>query len=564
MVTQISTQRVTSDGTIAQACGAARAVPRDGLRGLAENWRSDLVSGFIVFLIALPLSLGIAVASGAPPMAGLISAIIGGVMVSIIGGSSISVNGPAAGLIVVVLASVERFGGGLPGYRATLAAIVVAGIALVIAGRLGAGRLASFFPATVAHGMLAAIGIIIMSKQLPYMLGVAPHWKEPLELIAAIPDIVAHANPVVALIGTVSLVLLIVHSRTHFKRLKRIPGPIIVVAVAAYLGGLFALDRAHDYSLFGARYHVDPLQSLIFLPGNLEDGFISPDFSLWRTYPFWLSVISIMFVQGVESLLSLSAISRLDPFRRKPDSSRDIAAVGLASILAGMVGGLPVITEIVRSGANIASGARTRFSNFFHGLFILLSLVLASGLLSKIPLSALAALLLFTGYRLAAPRVFKEIDALGRDQTIVFVTTVILVLATDLLVGVLAGIAIKLVLHVKRGANLLDLFMTNVAVAAHGDGSVDIGVGGVLAFSNYLKLNGKLESLPSGREVRLDLSHARLVDHTVMERLSRFAEDYEKDGGRFSVIGVSGHVRASDHPLAAHWLDGQTVTCRPV
>ncbi|MDQ5935901.1 MAG: hypothetical protein QG574_3222 [Cyanobacteriota bacterium erpe_2018_sw_21hr_WHONDRS-SW48-000092_B_bin.40] len=531
-----------------------KPLPQDGLTGLRQHWKTDIMSGFIVFLIALPLSLGIAMASGVPPMAGIISAIVGGVLVSLISGSHVTINGPAAGLIVVVLCSVDRLGGGSLGYKGTLAAIVVSGAILAVLGLSKAGELGKLFPASVIHGMLAAIGIIIMTKQLPYMLGVSVEAKEPMALIMALPTMIAHLNPAIAAIAFVSLLLLIGHGLSEHKLVKKIPAPVIVIAVAVALGSGFGLDKPHQYQLLGVQHHIEPLKCLIALPKNVMDGIVLPDFSHINSYAFWLSVLSITLIQGLESLLSCTAVDRLDAHRRQANLSRDVAAVGCGTMVSGMLGGLPIIAEIVRSSANISNGAQTRWSNFFHGLFVLLALLFAASIINKIPLSALAAILIVTGYKLAAPHVFKEINAIGIEQTIVFLTTIIATLSSDLLIGVAIGICTKLVLHLVRGTAIANLFKANVNSQIQPDGSVRIAVKGALIFSNYLSLKRQLDRIPQSKRVLVDLSAARLIDHSVMEHLHFYAEEYSRSGGSLSVVGLNRHESASKHPLSARRL----------
>ena len=539
---------------------SANNLPKDGLKGLRDHWKADIMSGFIVFLIALPLSLGIAMASGVPPMAGIISAIIGGVVVSLISGSHVTINGPAAGLIVVVLCSVDRLGGGTLGYKGTLAAIVVSGAILVVLGLSKAGELGKLFPASVIHGMLAAIGIIIMTKQLPYMLGVSVEAKEPIALVMAIPTMIAHLNPAIATIAFVSLLLLIAHSMSEHRLVKKIPAPVIVIAVAVALGSCFGLDKPHQYNLLGMQHQIEPLKCLIALPKNVMDGIVMPDFSHLNSYAFWLSVLSITLIQGLESLLSCTAVDRLDAHRRQANLSRDVAAVGCGTVVSGMLGGLPIIAEIVRSSANISNGAQTRWSNFFHGLFVLLALLFAASIINRIPLSALAAILIVTGYKLAAPRVFKEIHEIGIEQTIVFLTTIVATLSTDLLIGVSIGIGTKLVLHSVRGAALSNLFSAKVTSQTQPDGSIRLAVSGALIFSNYLSLKRQLDRISKGKRVLIDLSAARLIDHSVMEHLHFYSEEYSRIGGTFDIIGLNRHESASKHPLSARRLKTGTYT----
>lgn len=528
--------------------------PLDRFAGLRQNWKQDIVSGLIVFLIALPLCLGIALASGVPPMAGIISAAIGGVLVSQINGSFVTITGPAAGLIVVILSAVEQFGGGQAGYQCTLAAIVVSGILLFILGLCKAGALGDFFPSAVVHGMLAAIGIIIVAKQLPFVLGTVPPAKEPIELLEKIPLMFKTMNPEIATIGFVSLAILIVHGLIRSKTLRRIPAPIIVVLAAIFLGNCFDLAHPHHDTIAGHDIEMGP-QFLVSLPSNVMQAMTFPDFSQFGTMTFLCAVISITLVQGIESLLSASAVDTLDPFKRHSNLSRDLAAVGLGSAVSGMVGGLPMIAEIVRSTANIANGARTRWSNFFHGAFMVLAVVFCTTHINSIPLAALAALLVFTGFRLASPKVFKETFDIGPEQLFIFVTTVIATLSTDLLIGVAIGIVTKLALHLLRGVPVRSLFHANLEIINVDDSSIIVKVKDAAIFSNFISLKRQLSQLGTGKKLTLDLSQTRLVDHTLMEKLHHLAEEYSMtDGGMFLVGGLDSHKPASKHPFASHKL----------
>ncbi len=302
----------------------SRSLPKTGLPGLAENWRSDLISGFLVFLIALPLCLGIAMASGFPPMAGIISAVIGGVVVSRLSGSYVTINGPAAGLIVVILSAVQALGQGdaTAGYHYTLAAIVVASVLQILMGLFKAGKLNAYFPASVVHGMLAAIGIIIMAKQIHVMLGVKPQAKEILETIAEVPHSFVELNPEVAFIGLVGLAILIVWSFLKNRYLKMIPAPLIVVGVGMALERYFDLDHEHVYMFLHDNpmlphheYTVGP-KFLVAIPENVMESFYFPDFGKIATTEFWGAVISICLVGSLESLLSATAVDKLDPYKR--------------------------------------------------------------------------------------------------------------------------------------------------------------------------------------------------------------------------------------------------------
>ena len=427
-------------------------LPKTGLTGLKENWRSDLQSGFLVFLIALPLCLGISVASGFPPSAGIITAIIGGVLVSRISGSYLTINGPAAGLIVVVLAAVQALGEGdaMAGYRYTLAAIVVASVLQVLLGVLKMGQLSAFFPTSVVHGMLAAIGMIIIATQTHVMLGVTPEAGSLFSIIAQIPHSVLTMNTDIVLISFLGLLILIVWPFIG----SRIPAPVIVVLVGIVFAWHFDLDQKTTAG--GSNF-------LVALPDHFLAGFYFPDFSKVTTIAFWEAVLSISLVGSLESLLSTTAVDKLDPYKRSSDLDRDLTAIGLGNLVAGLVGGLPMIAEIVRSSANIDNGAKTAWANFFHGLILLLFVALFTRFIQSIPLASLAALLVYTGYRLASPQTFARVMEVGKEQLFLFVVTIIGVLATDLLIGVTLGILVKLAITLARGVwpgNLFKIHFT--------------------------------------------------------------------------------------------------------
>jgi MFS superfamily sulfate permease-like transporter len=535
------------------------ALPKTGIPGLIENWRSDVLSGFLVFLIALPLCLGIAMASGFPPMGGIITAIIGGVIVSRLNGSYVTINGPAAGLIVVIVDAVAELGQGdaMAGYRFTLAAIVFASVLQILLGVFKAGKLSAFFPASVVHGMLAAIGIIIMAKQIHVLLGVKPQAKSLLGTIAEIPHSIYELNPEIATIGLLGLVLLIIWALIKNPTLKMIPAPLLVVLLGLALERYFDLDHMHKY-LFLPDAEILPHHEftigpafLVAVPEHFMAGFYFPDFGKVGTLEFWEAVITIWLVGSLESLLSASAVDKLDPYRRNSNLNRDLTAVGIGNMIAGMIGGLPMIAEIVRSSANVNNGAKTAWANFFHGTFLLLFVACFPKLIHEIPLASLAALLVFTGFRLASPKEFVHTWAIGLDNFIVFITTIIGVLATDLLVGVGIGIVVKLLIHLSRGLKLKNLFTMAFHVNQTDADTYHIAVSGAAVFSNLIGLKSLLGNLPEQKAIFFDLSEAELIDHTVMEFIHHFADEYGHSGGNCTIVGLDDHETYSDHPLAA-------------
>jgi MFS superfamily sulfate permease-like transporter len=542
-----------------QISDRALALPKTGLEGLAQNWRVDALSGFLVFLIALPLCLGIAMASGFPPQAGIISAIVGGLVVSRINGSFVTINGPAAGLIVVILASVQELGKGdaMAGYRYTLAAIVCASVIQTLMGLFKAGKLSAFFPSSAVHGMLAAIGIIIMSKQIHVMLGVKPQADSLFGTIAAIPGSLMDPNPEIAIIGGIGLVTLIAWSVLGNRYLRMIPAPLVVVVIGMALGKYFDLDHQHVYLFLPHtvflphhEFTIGP-KFLVAIPENFLAGFAFPDFSLIRSPEFWVQVVTICLVGSLESLLSAAAVDKLDFFKRTSDLNRDLAAVGVGNTISGLIGGLPMIAEIVRSSANVNNGARTGWANFFHGAFLLVFVALFPRLIHEIPLASLAALLVFTGYRLASPREFRKTLEIGYEQLAVFLITIVGVLATDLLIGVGIGIATEFLVHLWRSVRWRELLKINIEIEERDPDVYHVLVGGAAFFANFLLLKNDLSTIPEGKTVVIDLSDAATIDHTVMEYLHHYCEDYRRSGGRALLSGLDQHVSSSKHPLAA-------------
>ncbi|MDF2456148.1 MAG: sulfate transporter [Cytophagaceae bacterium] len=535
---------------------------KDGMEGLKQNWKQDMLSGFLVFLIALPLCLGISLASGFPPISGIFTAIIGGLLVSFLGGANVAIKGPAAGLIVIAIGAVTELGAGssdpMRGYELALATIVISGIFQTLLGILRAGSLSDFFPTSAVHGMLSSIGIIIFAKQAHVALGVKPDGKGPLELLAEIPHSIATMNPEIAIIGIVSLMILFTLPLVKNRYVKMIPAPMVVVLIAIPLGYYFDLEHAHKYLFLDGQYELGP-KFLVTLPNNILDGIHSPNWSAIGTWTTWKYVIMFTLVGSLESVLSSKAVDILDPYKRKTKMNKDLIGVGIGNTISGLIGGLPMISEIVRSSANINNGGKTKWSNFFHGGFLLLFVALLPGLIHQIPLAALAAMLIFTGYRLASPKVFKETLKVGVGQLIVFVFTIIVTLATDLIVGIVAGILMELFIQLFNGAKIKYLFSSHVIVSSKDKNEHVLAVNGVLTFTNYLSLKKKLDQFTTKDRLQLDLSHVEYVDHTVMEHLHHLGEDYHRDGGELKVVGADKLKPMSAHPLSDRSLSKEAV-----
>ncbi len=516
-------------------------LPKDGIEGLKENFSTDAMSGFIVFLLALPLSLGIAKASEFPPIMGLITAIIGGIVVSLFMGSRLTIKGPAAGLIVIVAGAVGEFGGGETGWHLALGAMVVAGIVQILFGVFKLGKLADFFPLSAIHGMLAAIGLIIIAKQIPVLLDVAPAMtkgKGPIALLASIPEFIMHLDPKATLIGVISLVIML--GWPFIKGpLKKVPAPLVVLLIA------IPAELMMDFQT------TEPAYALVHIGNLLENVKINVDFAGFaQTGIFIKYVIMFALVGSLESLLTVKAIDMLDPYRRKSDTNKDLIAVGIGNTIAAILGGLPMISEVARSSSNVNNGAKTRWANFFHGFFILAFVLLASHLIELIPNTALAAMLITVGIKLAHPREFIHTFTIGKEQLAIFLVTIFFTLFEDLLVGIGAGMLLKIIIHMYHGASVTALFKAPVVVSFTDDTYL-VEIDKAAIFTNYLGIKSKLEAIPPGFKVIIDLKGTKLVDHSVMENLHHFEHDYTQSGGSVSIIGLDEHEPVSDHKLAA-------------
>ncbi len=519
-----------------------------------SSFKDDLVSGFLVFLIALPLCLGIAMASGFPPVGGILTAAVGGIISTWIGSARLTIKGPAAGLIVIALGAVTELGAeGGNGYRKALATIVVAAVVQIIFALVRAGALGDIFPSSVVHGMLAAIGVIICSKQVHVALGVKPEGKEPLHLLLEIPHSISELNPEITFIGAASLAILfampLLAKKIEF--VKKVPAPLIVLAISIPLAYVFDLEHEHTYS-FSITHHdykIGP-SFLVNLPGNLLAAVTTPDFSAILSGTSIKYIVMFALVGSIESLLSAKAVDMLDPEKRSSDLDKDLLATGVGNLIAGFIGGLPMISEIVRSSANISYGAKSKLSNFFHGMFLLLFVAFLPGLIHRIPLAALAAMLIFTGTRLASPTEFTKTYKIGPEQLVIFLTTMFVTIATDLLVGVALGLVMKMVIHLVNGVPFAGLFKPSVEEIVDSE-RVVLRVKHAAVFSNYLTIKKHILKHADAKLVVVDFDDARLVDHTVMEKLHEQEDLFKRAGRKLELCGLDGHKSLSAHPLAA-------------
>jgi len=513
--------------------------PKTGFKGLLENWQSDLIAAVSVSLIALPLSLGIALAAGAPAMSGIISAIVGGVVTTLYRGGHISVNGPAKGVIAVILLGITLMDDGSgQAFNYVLAAVVVSGALQVLLGILKLGRLADIFHSSVIHGILAAIGIIIFAKQIHVAMGTHSDSPSIIQNLVDAVVLLPQANPFVVIIALVGLLLLLFHSKISNRFFHFLPAPMWVIALSIPFVYFFNFFDQHTLSIFGKAYEVGP-ELLLDIPDNIMDSIMHPNFGKINTIEFWTTVFSILIITSIESLAIAKAVDKIDPYKRKTDLNKDLTGIGLSTIAAGLIGGLPIIAVIIRSTVNIHNG------------FI----VLLSPIMRQVPLCAFAILLVYTGFKLASPAVFKQVYGQGTEQLIFFVATMILTLYTNLLIGLLGGLILAMVSHMLLARVSIPEFFKMVyksgsELVKKPDGSYDLNVKGIANFLGILKIDKLVGQIPSGADVNIDLSETRLVGMTYMDYIVDYLKIQKDTGGKVIIKGLDSHVSSSSHNRA--------------
>jgi carbonic anhydrase len=516
----------------------------------------NIFSGFVVSLIALPLGLGLAIASEAPPIAGIIAAIAGGVVVSILGGSHLTITGPGNGLVIVILSAIVGMGEGdlYQGYLFTLAAIMLSGLLLFIFGVFRLGALSEFFPSTALQGMLAAIGVGILAKQFHVMLGFTDVKGNTISQLILIPNSIKNllANPsneliLAACIGVLSLCFLFLYARVRNSVFQLIPAPMWVV--------IASIGVMYYYDLVLKTPEVLGSNLMITLPENLMASLPRPDFSKILSSEFMGYTLSITLVAVIESLLSIKAVDKLDPLKRRSNINKDLRALGIATGISGFFGGLNVVTVIARSSVNVNNRGNNRSANFFHAAFLVVFILLFAKQIQKIPMPALAAILVYTGYRLATPENLFRIYKIGKEQAIIFLTTLVTTLLTSLTTGILLGILTTLLVHVflnKSGV----LFSRNwlkpnvLMYLEEETGNYYVSVKNFCSFLNFFKLKAKLDEIPPSEHAIIDFSLCEFVDHTVMEGLNDYSRSFSRQGGFFEIIGLDVHEAKTEHPFA--------------
>lgn len=478
-----------------------------------RDLKFDFPASIVVFLVALPLCLGIAMASGAPLFAGILTGVIGGIVVASLSGSPLSVSGPAAGLTTIVAASIMKLGA----YETFLLAVVLAGVMQLILGFIKAGMIGNYFPSSVIIGMLAAIGITIILKQIPIAFGMTEAHAFEMDNgggISAFTDtIINSVNWGATIICFLSLAILIFWP--SIKGLNKVPAPLVVVLLGVGLGFAF---QGTSLSLGTSSHYVSiPVVSSF---NEFLGLFIFPDFTQIVNKEVWIVAATIAIVASLETLLSIEAVDKLDPFKRNSPTNRELLAQGAGNISSGLLGGLPLTSVIVRSSANANSGGRTRQSAILHGIWLLLALLAIPALINYIPLACLAAILLHTGYKLAKPALFKQMFRKGLDQFIPFTITVAAIVITDLLTGVGVGIVVA-TFYILR-ANLQNAYKFEIKE----DQTAILTLAEEVSFLNKAPIQQKLYSLPkSVDKVVINGGNSKFIDKDVLEVLKDFEQN---------------------------------------
>ena len=523
--------------------------------GPFKNLRHDLPASIVVFFVALPLCLGIALASGAPLFAGIIAGIVGGVIVGIASGSAVGVSGPAAGLAVIVFAAIATIGS----WKAFLLAVVISGLLQIVMGYLRLGIIAYYFPTSVIKGMLSGIGLIIILKQIPHALGYDADFEGDLSFQAGdsntFSDLFAAFNlltPGALVITAISLAILILWETVLTKKhrvFQLLQGPVVVVAIG------ILLNKAFQSGLLPFRLNEDQVVSIPVAAslGDFFAQFTSPDFSQLTNPTVYAIAVVLALIASLETLLCVEATDKLDPFKRITPTNRELKAQGLGNLISGLIGGLPITQVIVRSSTNITFGGRTKLSTVLHGCFLLISALTIPHVLNMIPLATLACILFVVGYKLAKPSLFKAMYKLGSSQFIPFVATILGILFTDLLKGIAIGMAVA-IFYILRGhyknpyvftrlkTNETDLFRITLAEE--------------VSFLNKGSILKTLNKLPNGARVTIDATRSKVMDHDVIEVINDFIINAKNKDIQVNTEGLplagDKHRRVQEHGANDH------------
>ena len=507
-------------------------------QGFFQNLKYDVPAGIVVTLVAIPLCLGISLASGAPLFSGLVAGIIGGVIVALISGSALGVSGPAAGLAVIVFAAIEELGS----FETFLLSVIVAGFVQVILGMLKAGIIAYFFPSSVIKGMLSGIGIVIFLKQIPHAFGydadpegdLGFFQKDGQNTLSELTVIWDFFSPGPLIISVLSLIVLIIWEQPSVKKytfFKLIQGPLVVVSLGIGLNLLF--QNWSDLALLAIQMVDIPVANSF---DDFVGQFASPDFTQLGNPRIYILGVTIAVVASLETLLCLEATDKLDPFKRVAPPNRELVAQGIGNLIAGFIGGLPLTQVIVRSSTNIQSGGRTRASSFFHGVLMLICVVLLPVVINLIPLASLAAILLVVGYKLASFNIIKQVYKMGQAEFIPFIVTIFGIVFTDLLTGISIGLVLAIFHILWNNYKAAYFFHADDYVSGE---PIKIQLSESVTFLNKAGISKALTELPDGCSLIIDASKTVSIHPDVIEIITNFEATAENRSISVEWTGLS-------------------------
>jgi len=511
--------------------------------------------------VALPLSMGIALAVGYPIQAGIFAAIVGGLLGFVLGGTHVGIKGPGAGSIVALIFAYSVFSeSGL--YENPLAVLLTctffAGILLILTGVLRLGNYAQILPSGAINGLLAGIGFIIVVKQMDELFGYTSNALSPVDALAEIPSKITEANPISFILGIISIAILIYHKKIPSKTVRTIPAAIWVLLINVAIVLTFGLHHNKVVSFLGMDAQVGD-NLLINIDKNAFANFNLPNFKGLETFAFWIQAFNIFIILLVENLLSAKAIDKIDPLSRKTNLDKDLSSSGFTTAVSSLIGGMPAITVIARSSVNVNVGGMTRFSNFSHGLVLAIMLIVAIPFINLLPKEALAAVLVVAGYRLCAPRIFRKAFKKGWEQLVIFTITFYATLRYGLLTGIIVGTVMDFLLSFFLADTTLVKFWKSskhpYIKLKEGKDRFVLKMKGVINFISLLKIQEQIDLIPANASAKIDLSETQVVDRTVLEYLNEQSLLHEKKGGYLDITGLENHHSSSPHPTALHLLE---------
>lgn len=533
--------------------------------GFFQNLKYDLPASVIVFLVAVPLCLGIALASGAPLFSGIIAGIVGGIIAGALSGSQLGVSGPAAGLAVIVLTAIQELGA----FEIFLMAVVIGGVFQLLLGYAKAGIIGYYFPSSVIKGMLSGIGIIIFLKQIPHAVGYDKDYEGSLAFnnpdghntFSELFYMFEAMSMGAIIISSVSILLLILWEQPFMKKIKIfqiVQGPLVVVGLGIVLNLVF--QNINGFTLNAEQVVSIPVADSI---GGFINQFTFPDFGAISNPTVWVTGITIAVVASLETLLCLEATDKLDPFKRVTPANQELKAQGVANIVSGLIGGLPITQVIVRSSTNIQSGGRTKASAIFHGFILLGSAMAIPTLLNLIPLASLAAILFLVGYKLAKPALFKQMYSLGQTHFVPFMVTILGIVFTDLLMGIGMGLVVAIFYVLYNNYKKPFLFEDKHLK----DGVIRLALAEDVTFINKASIQRTLSQIPDGAKVVIDASKSINIDFDVIEIIDEFEVNAKHRNIDLTIIererkGVTNQVSEVEHAIINNLLpiDGKTVS----